>query len=140
MPVAMISTRTSPSFGPSRSTSTISSGFLASNATAARVFMSRFPLSLRRLCPQEAPYPTGNARIVVGQVERGDLLVRLGHDVVPLLDQRLGELRREFRVELKGDGGPVGPCEPRERRECGLEDDLGVRWLDDHLILMRRRC
>src|SRR5579871_1664096 len=39
MPVALISTRTSPAFGPSRSSSTISSGFLASNATAARVFM-----------------------------------------------------------------------------------------------------
>src|SRR5690606_25191285 len=40
MPVAMISTSTSPSFGPSRSSSTISSGFFASNATAARVFIS----------------------------------------------------------------------------------------------------
>src|SRR5690349_11702938 len=39
MPVALISTRTSPSFGPSRSSSTISSGFFASNATAARVFI-----------------------------------------------------------------------------------------------------
>src|SRR5579871_728618 len=39
MPVALISTRTSPAFGPSRSSSTISSGFLASKATAARVFM-----------------------------------------------------------------------------------------------------
>src|SRR5579863_6038884 len=39
MPVALISTRTSPAFGPSRSSSTISKGFLASNATAARVFM-----------------------------------------------------------------------------------------------------
>src|SRR5579872_7110627 len=39
MPVALISTRTSPAFGPSRSSSTISRGFLASNATAARVFM-----------------------------------------------------------------------------------------------------
>src|ERR1700753_441756 len=41
MPVALISTRTSPAFGPSRSTSTISSGFFASNATAARVFIYR---------------------------------------------------------------------------------------------------
>src|ERR1700722_19097531 len=39
MPVALISTKTSPAFGPSRSSSTISSGFLASKATAARVFM-----------------------------------------------------------------------------------------------------
>src|SRR5664279_373780 len=40
MPVALISTRTSPARGPSRSTSTISSGFFTSNATAARVFMA----------------------------------------------------------------------------------------------------
>src|ERR1700677_2041032 len=39
MPVALISTRTSPAFGPSRSSSMISSGFFASNATAARVFI-----------------------------------------------------------------------------------------------------
>src|SRR6478735_9603046 len=39
MPVALISTRTSPAFGPSRSSSTISSGFFASKATAARVFI-----------------------------------------------------------------------------------------------------
>src|SRR5450631_1835639 len=38
MPVALISMRTSPGLGPSKSSSTISSGFLASNATAARVF------------------------------------------------------------------------------------------------------
>src|SRR3954468_6336156 len=43
MPVALISTSTSPVFPPSRSPSTISSGCLASKATAARVFMSRFP-------------------------------------------------------------------------------------------------
>src|SRR6185312_9361586 len=39
MPVALISTRTSPSRGPSRSTSMISSGFPAATATAARVFI-----------------------------------------------------------------------------------------------------
>src|SRR4030081_722117 len=43
IPVAFISTRTSPAFGPSRSSSTISSGFLASKATAARVFIREFP-------------------------------------------------------------------------------------------------
>src|SRR5439155_21442164 len=40
MPVALISTSTSPSRGPSRSTSTISSGLAFSKATAARVFIS----------------------------------------------------------------------------------------------------
>src|SRR5690606_29429673 len=40
MPVAFTSISTSPSFGPSRSTSTISSGLPAAKATAARDFMS----------------------------------------------------------------------------------------------------
>src|SRR5438094_281789 len=39
MPVALISTSTSPALGPSRSTSMISSGLAFSTATAARVFM-----------------------------------------------------------------------------------------------------
>src|SRR6185437_94144 len=43
MPQAMISTSTSPSFGPSRSSSTTSSRDLARNATAARVFISLSP-------------------------------------------------------------------------------------------------
>ena len=34
--------------------------------------------------PQEAPYPAGDARIVVGRVERGDRGVGIGHDVVAL--------------------------------------------------------
>src|ERR1700694_4764596 len=47
MPVAFISTRTSPAFGPSRSSSMISSGFFASNATAARVFICHISLKDR---------------------------------------------------------------------------------------------
>src|SRR4051812_27989571 len=43
MPVAMISTSTSPALGPSRSSSTISSGCLGAKATAARVFMGVLP-------------------------------------------------------------------------------------------------
>src|SRR6185369_11572581 len=46
MPVAFISTRTSPAFGPSRSSSMISSGFFASNATAARVFICHISLKI----------------------------------------------------------------------------------------------
>src|SRR5690349_14636879 len=46
MPVAMISTSTSPCFGPSRSTSTISKGCLAAKATAARVFIFIIPQSI----------------------------------------------------------------------------------------------
>src|ERR1700682_2671773 len=65
MPVAFISTRTSPAFGPSRSSSMISSGFFASNATAARVFIchiclknlawARLFLSFEFLVPSELP-------------------------------------------------------------------------------------
>ena len=39
MPVALISTSTSPAFGPSSCTSVISSGLPAANATAARTSM-----------------------------------------------------------------------------------------------------
>src|SRR6476659_1933985 len=108
MPVALSSTSTSPAFGPSRSTSTISSGFFASNATAARVFMRGSPLACC-LCLQEAPYPRRDARIVVRRVERRDRPVRIGHAVMTLLDQRLGEGGREFRVELERDRRAVGP-------------------------------
>src|SRR5690606_7487669 len=48
MPVALISTITSPAFGPSRLTSMISSGLPASSATAARVLMV-FSLDCGRL-------------------------------------------------------------------------------------------
>src|ERR1700690_331010 len=44
MPVALISIRTSPALGPSRSTVTISSGLPAAYATAAFVFISDYPL------------------------------------------------------------------------------------------------
>src|SRR5689334_19094183 len=50
MPVALISTRTSPAFGPSRSSSTISSGFFASKAMAARVFMIESCFAFRSAC------------------------------------------------------------------------------------------
>src|SRR5215475_12145551 len=73
MPVALISTRTSPAFGPSRSTSTISSGFLASNATAARVFILVSTFALRRyiivrgsLFPRSFPSHAGIFRLGVG--------------------------------------------------------------------------
>src|SRR3546814_19539741 len=54
IPVAFISTSTSPAFGPSRSTSAISSGLPASTATAARTFIG---LLLRFV----ALLPTGSA-------------------------------------------------------------------------------
>ncbi|SOY77064.1 hypothetical protein CBM2592_U10033 [Cupriavidus taiwanensis] len=42
MPVALISTSTSPARGPSRSTPSMVSGFPAPQATAARVFIDLF--------------------------------------------------------------------------------------------------
>src|SRR5262245_13434017 len=53
MPVALISTSTSPTFGPSSSTSRISSGLPFSTATAARVFMGR-PLLAESLTQRQA--------------------------------------------------------------------------------------
>src|SRR3569623_838710 len=101
MPVALISTRTSPALGPSRSTSTISSGFLASNATAARVFISSSPMETPGLCLEEAPYPTRHASIVVRRIQRGDCAVRIRHDVVALFDQGFRKSGREFRMKLE---------------------------------------
>src|SRR4249919_1923125 len=103
MPVAMISTSTSPALGPSRSISTISSGCLGAKATAARVFIVQSPIGLRRLCLEEAPYPTGYAIIVVWRIKRRDRRFRIGHDIVAFLDQRLLEPGREFRMEPQGD-------------------------------------
>src|SRR6476469_381230 len=138
MPVAMMSTSTSPRFGPSRSTSTISSGFLASNATAARVFMlSVSSVSCERLCLQKAPDPTADACIVVRRVERGDRRIRLRYDVVPLLDQRLGERRREFGMKLEGDRRTVRPCQPSKGCELRPGNHVGVRRRLDDLVLMR---
>ena len=59
MPVALISTSTSPAFGPSRSTVSIVSGAPAFQATAARVFMRRacFPTVAGCGRPARAPPP-----------------------------------------------------------------------------------
>src|SRR4029078_8058289 len=59
-PVALISTSTSPAFGPSRSTSSMTSGLPAAYATAARVFMGRNVA------------PVGPVRIRDAPDERGD--------------------------------------------------------------------
>src|SRR6476620_9717516 len=137
MPVAMISTSTSPCFGPSRSTSTISSGFLASNATAARVFMLSFSsVSCERLCLQKPPDPTADACIVVRRVERGNRRFGVRYNVVALLDQSLGKRRREFRVELEGDRRAVRPCQPSKGREPRLGNHDGAWRLLHHLVLM----
>src|SRR5437764_2868266 len=132
MPVAIISTSTSPALGPSRSTSTISSGLLASNATAARVFIQSVSF-------EEAADPVGHGLIIVRRIERGDSHVGRVHAVVTLLDQRLRVADREFRMELKTYCWPVGPGERRERREIGRGDDVGIGRLRDDLVLVRRR-
>src|SRR3954463_6059274 len=138
MPVAMISTNTSPAFGPSRSTSTISSGCLGAKATAARVFIVQLSPDVSRLCLQEPPYPTADALIVVRRVERSDRRVGLVHPVVAHLDQRLGESRREFRMELERDCRPVGPSECSVGREARRGDDVGIRRLHHDLVLVGR--
>src|SRR5206468_2352475 len=136
MPVAMISTSTSPAFGPSRSTSTISSGCLGAKATAARVFIIVSPLLCGRLCLQEAPYPSGHAGVVVRRIEGRDCRLGIGHHVIPHLDQRLGESGGELRMELKGNRRPVGPGERRKRREFRRSHDFGARRLHYHLVLV----
>src|SRR4030088_1633140 len=76
MPVALISTRTSPAFGPSRSSSTISSGFFAANATAARVFMAQLQFLVvypGRLCAQSESSALAHAGIL--RLLRGGRLV-----------------------------------------------------------------
>src|SRR5690554_3502199 len=93
--VWVIFTSTSPFFGPSRSSSTISSGFPASNATAARVFMGGTPAIT--VCGGAAPCAAmalleigtdqtrhlGNAGVAIGLVlgGRAELFadVRLHH-------------------------------------------------------------
>src|SRR3954462_15852170 len=129
MPVAMISTNTSPAFGPSRSTSTISSGCLGAKATAARGFIVQPPPDVPRLCLQEPPYPTADALIVVRRVERSDGRLGLVHPAVAHLAQRLRESGGEFRMELERDFRPVGPRECRVGREARRGDDLSIRRL-----------
>src|SRR5215212_5873122 len=96
MPVAMISTRSSPSFGPSRSSSTISSGCLGAKATAARVFIGALrlgfavPYSFASRADktgsglEEAPDPPADPGIVVRLVERFHRRLGIGHFVIPL--------------------------------------------------------
>lgn len=70
-PVALISTKTSPAFGPARSTSTISSGLPAPNATAARVFSSASRVSTH------PNYMVSVGPLVGDSRETGKLLIKL---------------------------------------------------------------
>src|SRR5690348_2631256 len=100
MPVAMISTSTSPAFGPSRSSSTISSGCLGAKATAARVFI----VSISRF------YRSGG----------------LGHLVAVALGEHEEQDQRNHRAHRHDDrdGQQLVIAEPREQ---GPRDDRAAR-------------
>ena len=101
MPVAMISTSTSPCLRPFEVDLDDLERLLGREGDGGAGLHESVLLLFAPPMPQEAPYPTRNALIVVRRVERGDRGVRVGHHVVALLDQRLGEFRREFRMELE---------------------------------------
>ena len=146
MPVAMISTSTSPAFGPSRSSSTISSGCLAAKAIAARVFMGAWLPSCGfgfaaayNVCGalRKRLIHSPTRCIVVGRVQRGDGGVRARDAVAAAVVERAGEGGRHFRVELEGDRRAVAPGEAGIRREQRGGDQLRAgRRLHD-LILVR---
>src|ERR1051325_1570161 len=102
----MISTSTSPAFGPSRSTSWISSGALAATAIAARLFISASPNG--SAAPYRSPRPPSKAS--------------LGVTARP---------SAEFAVELWGRGGGGRSGESggaaQERRVPGGERPAGER-------------
>src|SRR5512139_1179855 len=90
-PDALISTSTSPNFGPSRSTSSISRFLPASKQTAALVF-TRFPLEIRgRSLEQRRRHRL--CRDVLCECTR-----HLGLRLAILLDQPPAELRRRRDV------------------------------------------
>src|SRR6185312_10135446 len=122
MPVALISTSTSPALGPSRSSSTISSGFFASKATAARVFMHVLPTespggrdgagAFQTQACRPPGFPSmpipgrGNGqrfnRLVAAErlIER-DQILRLGQaDIHHRLPRRIEGALRDERVEI----------------------------------------
>src|SRR5690606_1334004 len=114
IPVAFTSTRTSPSLGPARSTSMISSGFPAATATAARVFISDTlasqifssvaPLETRRVEPGRpfAARPAFDARLD-GTEAAGDL---------ECIDQRLRPLGSDGHAIRLSRLDPAPQAEP----------------------------
>src|SRR5512143_2076925 len=113
----MISTSTSPAFGPSRSTSTISSGCLGANATAARVFIVRrsSSVSLNFVCTayekprrsamaQKAPLRLAVLSAHPEGAWQGDgaalarQTMKALHDPDRLLADGLAEIRTQFQV------------------------------------------
>src|SRR6187402_862165 len=105
MPVAMISTSTSPAFGPSRSSSTISSGRFASNATAARVFIAVSPVL--RAAAYEGRRVCSSGRLLADQIT---------------VDA--DEVDREQRDVLRSDPlGVFAEKTPEDERDRGGDED-----------------
>src|SRR5262245_22822228 len=147
MPVALISTRTSPAFGPSKSTSWISSGFPAATATAARTFMVQLPLrSLYSKRSREAGWhlPLG--------VYPSHRMVGLGRQLAGCLREmgrdRVHQRRRQAIIRLEpkllqtsADRAHVARLRGtglddrgHERRELRLRPALVLRQLGVHEI------
>src|SRR5215471_9381574 len=114
MPVALISTRTSPAFGPSRSTSRISSGLAFSTATAARVFMLVVPVWMEPYSSVAAALGTS----IVGCTSR-----RLANDCRPRFAPILHERGLDRHLVIKCPRRGVGLL----RHPVGTAAAAGVR-------------
>src|SRR5262245_32370120 len=126
MPVAMISTSTSPALGPSRSSSTISSGCLASKATAARVFIGKFLLLPARL-PLLRPWAKqGKREGVMGWADGRHALITGGGSGIGAATARLlaaegasvsliGRRREPLDAIAAEVGGTVIACDITDR-------------------------
>src|SRR6476661_2383704 len=140
MPVALISTRTSPTFGPSRSTSTISSGFLASKATAARVFILNSSNSSRaprtRSWSGSARSLLAHARIFVLGIGVVLVLVLAGSCAAPGLVGAGAQIDVEI-VHVAGDVRVI--AEGRHHVLCGSRDVLAAGGDDAQKIGIAHR-
>ena len=123
MPVAMISTSTSPAFGPSRSSSTISSGCLASKATAARVFM--VVSSLLCASPCHLPRPSAKqgmkgeaCRRTIGLQGRHALITG-GGTGIGAATADASRMRPARRSRCSAAGSSRSKRSPRDRRRHG---------------------
>src|SRR5690606_16842356 len=125
--VWVIFTSTSPCFGPSRSSSTICSGFPASKATAARVFMVSTPAmrwrgwrprrggAVAAACGSfqigtDQPGHFGDARLAIGRVGR-----------------RLPELLAQVRFEHLAHQSVHGAADGRDRLQHRAAVDAGFQ-------------
>src|SRR6188508_2668016 len=148
MPVAMISTSTSPALGPSRSSSTISSGFLASKATAARVFMSLAPWFAHALPPLTAWAKQGKRMDAMGWANGRHALITGGGTGIGAATARmfaeigakvtlLGRRREPLEAVAAEFGGTVVACDitDRDALENAIEDARAANGPLDYVIL-----